>query len=500
MKTKILMRNAVIWGLALIFSAGLKAKTLADIQNQIREYVLSNGMKWIVLPRHEAPVVSFHVYADVGSANESYGMTGISHLLEHLAFKGTTTVGTTNYEEEKKWLARTDSLYALIQMEENKFKPDTLKIKALRNAFDQARAKAQEYVVSNEFIDLCMKEGDPEVNAYTNADGTHYVNALPSNRLEFWMALISDRFLNPVFREFYKERDVVMEERRLRVETNPIGKLIEDFFAMAFKAHPYRHGTLGHMSDLRHITRKDAIEYFQKYYIPSNLTVAIVGDVNPEEVFRLAEIYFARIPSGPKPEPIRTEEPEQWGERRFQVMAQSQPVLLIGYHRPEAKSNHDLPLEAISNILGQGRSSRLYQKLVKELKIAIEVGSFNGWPGSKYPNLCAFYAIPAKDKTNQECLDAIDAEIEKIKKESVTKEELTKFKRTTLKSMYDQMKNNSEMAELLTFYEVVHGDWRTLFERIQTLDALTPEEIQKVANLYLNKKNRTIGEIVPESN
>lgn len=485
--------------LVLMFN-GLMAKSLETIQSQIHAFSLSNGMQWIVLPRHEAPVVSFHVYADVGSANESYGITGISHLLEHMAFKGTTSVGTSNYEEERIWLDRMDSLYALIEREKNKILPDSSRIKSLRIRFEEAQQKAQEYVVSNEFIDLCMKEGDPEINAYTNADGTHYVNAFPSNRLEFWMAITSDRFLHPVFREFYKERDVVMEERRLRVETNPIGKLLEDFLAVAFKAHPYRHGTVGHMSVLRRIKRRDVAAYFHHYYCPSNLTVAIVGDVDPETVVHLAKLYFERIPSGPKPEPPRSEEPEQWGERRVQILAQSQPVLLIGYHRPGITHKDDLVFQAISNILGQGRSSRLYQKLVKELKIAIEVGSFNGWPGSKYPNVWAFYAIPAKDRTNQECLDAIHAEIEKLKKEPVTKDELTKFKRTTLKSLYDQMKNNSEMAQLLAFYQVVHGDWRKLFERIQKLDTLTPEEIQKVANTYFTYKNCTIGEIIPESN
>lgn len=494
------IRMGFFFWVGMFLPLALMSKNLESIKAKVCAFSLSNGMQWIVLPRHEAPVVSFHVYADVGSANESYGITGISHLLEHMAFKGTRTVGTSNYEEEQRWLDRMDTLYNLIQMEERKIYPDTSRLKLLKAGFEEAQQKAQAYVVSNEFIDLCLKEGDPEVNAYTNADGTHYVNAFPSNRLEFWMSLTSDRFLYPVFREFYKERDVVMEERRLRIETNPIGKLIEDFFAVAFKAHPYRHGTIGHMSDLRRITRSDVIGYFQKYYCPSNLTVAVVGDVEPDAVFRLAKLYFERIPSGPKPEPPRTEEPEQWGERRVQVMAQAQPLLLIGYHRPEAKHNEDVAFEAISNILGQGRSSRLYQKLVKELKIAIEVGSFNGWPGNKYPNLCAFYALPAKDKTNQECLEAIDSEIEKLKKEAVTQEELTKFKRTTLKSVYDQMKNNSDMAELLAFYQVVHGDWRKLFERIQKLDALSPAEIQKVANLYFIKKNRTIGEIVPESN
>ena len=181
---------------------------------------------------------------------------------------------------------------------------------------------------------MMMQKGDNGINAYTSNDATQYINSLPANRLEFWMAITSDRFLNPVFREFYKERDVVMEERRLGVETQPIGKLFEDFLATAFKAHPYHHVVVGHMSDLQRITHQDVKDYFKKYYSPSNLTAAIVGDVDAQEVFRLAELYFGRIPSEPAPEPLRTAEPEQWGERRATVVAQSQPMLIVRLSPP----------------------------------------------------------------------------------------------------------------------------------------------------------------------
>jgi predicted Zn-dependent peptidase len=289
-----------------------------------------------------------------------------------------------------------------------------------------------------------------------------------------------------------------MEERRLGLETQPNGKLFEDFIATAFKAHPYHHSVVGHMSDLKHLTRKNVEDYFKKYYSPANLTAAVVGDVNAQEVFRLAELYFGRIPSDPKPEPLRTVEPEQWGERRAAVVAQSQPILLFGYHRPSVNHNDDLALEALSDIIGRGRSSRLWEALVKKEKAAAAVGAFNGLPGDKYPNLIAFFALPSKDRSAAECLQLMDKEIERMKTEPVTAQELTKFKQTKKKGTLDQLKSNTSLASLLTYYDVVQGDWRLLFDAIKQVDKLTAADVQRAANTYLGKNNRTVGEIIPE--
>jgi len=485
--------------IALFFLNGsIQAQTFKTIKNQVKEHTLLNGMKFIVLERHEAPVVSFHTYADVGSAQEVYGITGISHLLEHMAFKGTRIVGTKDYESEAKLLDQVDQLYDQLTHEQNAIKPDSAKIKALQTDFDKANKAVHELVAVDEYMDMMMKQGGRGLNAYTSNDATQYINSLPSNKLEFWMAMESDRFMNPIFREFFEERNVVMEERRLGLETRPTGKLIEDFIATAFKAHPYSHSVIGHMSDLRRMTRKDVDNYFRQYYSPNNLTVAIVGDVNADEVFKMAETYFGRIPGGSKPGVLRTEEPEQWGERHVTVEAQAQPLIIVGYHRPEITHKDDLSLDAMANIFGIGRSSRLYGKLVKEKKIAIQTGAFNGWPGSKYPNLFAVYAFPAKDHTSAECLEVIDAEIEKLKAESVTKEELTKYKRYIKKWMIDRMKSNSRMAAALTFNEVIFGDWQKTFDRIQEVEALTTADVQAVAQKYLIKKHRTVGDIIPE--
>ncbi|MBC8358385.1 MAG: insulinase family protein [Candidatus Aminicenantes bacterium] len=497
-KKRFLLQLALFIAVVALVSLSLQAQTFETIKSQVKVHVLKNGMKFIVLERHEAPVVSFHVYADVGSANESYGITGISHLLEHMAFKGTKIVGTKDYKAEAKILEEMDALYDQIKREEAKAKTNSEKIKEMEEKFETLRKNAKEYVATDEFVDMLMKEGDRGINAYTSTDATQYINSLPSNKLEYWMSMTSDRFLNPIFREFFKERDVVMEERRLGLETRPMGKLVEDFTAAAFKAHPYHHSVVGHMSDLEKITRKDVGDYFKKFYGPNNLTVGIVGDVKTEEVFKLAEIYFSRIPSGPKPEAVRTIEPEQWGERRVIVEAKSQPIVIMGYHCPDARHKDIRSLEAMANIIGQGRSSRLYEVLVKDKKVAVAAVSVSGFPGDKFSNLVVFYAVPSRGHTSAECLELIDEEIEKIKKESVTPEELTKFKRGEVKGILDQMKSNSRMAALLTYTDVVLGDWKLMFDQIEEIRAITAEDIKRVANKYLVKKHKTIGEIVYE--
>jgi predicted Zn-dependent peptidase len=498
LKKRLYLKLVLFLAIISILNLSLVAQTFDAIKSRVKVHTLKSGMKFIVLERHEAPVVTFHVYADVGSANESYGITGISHLLEHMAFKGTKIVGTKDYEAEKKILAELDALFDQIKGEKAKARPDSKKLEEMEEKFEALHKKAKEYVITGEFVDMLMNEGDRGLSAYTSVDATQYIDSLPSNKVEFWMAITSDKFLNPVFREFYKEKDVVMEERRLRVESWPVGQLIEDFLAAAFKAHPYGHPIVGHMSDLQSITRKDVEEYFRRFYSPSNLTVGIVGDVDADKAFKMAEVYFGRIPSSPKPAHIRTEEPEQWGERRVIVEAKSQPMIIIGYHRPGFRHKDSVPLEALANILVEGRSSRLYELLVKDKKVAVNVMSFNGFPGEKYSNLTAFLVIPSRGHTSAECLELIDEEIEKVKKELVTPEELTKFKRGAVRDLLNEMKSNSSMAALLTYADVVLGDWKLLFDQVEEVRAIIAEDVKRVANQYLIKKQRTIGEIFPE--
>jgi len=486
----------VFFAVAVLAPKPAQAQNLAEFEERMTEFTLDNGLKFLVLERHEAPVVSFHTYADVGSVDEVKGITGLAHLFEHMAFKGTKTIGTKDYEAEAKAMAKMDETFEAIKAEQRKGdRADKARLAELQKQLKEAQEQAQEYLVHDEFEEVFVREGGAGFNAYTGYDATQYIVSLPSNKAELWMSMESDRFLNPVVREFYKEKDVVMEERRLRTESQPVGRLLEEFLAIAYKAHPYGEPVVGHMSDLKTLTRGEAEAFFSRYYGPSNLTIAIVGDVNPNQIRLLAQKYFGRVPGGPKPDPVETVEPPQLGQRRVVVEDPSQPFVLIGYHKPDINHPDNAVFDAITDTVGMGRTSRLYKSLVKEKKIAVAASGFPGLPGNKYPGLFLFYAVPARDHTNQECEEAIYVEIERLKTELVSAEELEKAKTRARAGLIRQLASNSGLAAQLTFYEVVTGDWRNLFRQLDNIDKVVAEDVQRVAKEYFVRKNRTVGVI-----
>lgn len=480
--------------LLLIPVQSIFAQSLKEFEKKVTEFTLANGLHFIVVERHEAPVVSFHTYVDVGSVDEVKGITGMAHMFEHMAFKGSETVGTKNYKEEAAALAELEEAYLAFKSEQQKGdRADKQKLEQLKKAFEDAQKKTEEYMELEEFEEAFIRAGVQGLNAFTSWDATRYIVNLPSNKLELWMSLESERFLRPVLREFYKERDVVMEERRLRTESNPIGRLVEEFISVAYKAHPYGEPPIGHMSDLQTLTRTEAEEFFETYYTPNNLTIGIAGDVNPKQVKELAEVYFGQIPNKPKPPKVETVEPPQTGERRVVVEDPSQPFVLIGYHKPGIQHPDNAVFDAITDIVGVGRTSRLYKNLVKDKKIAVWSSAFQGLPGQKYPGLFLFFAVPSKDHTNEECEEAINNEIERLRTELVTDAELKKAKTRARAGLIRQLDSNSGLAGELTEYEVLTGDWRNLFRELDYIEKVTAEDIKRVANEYFNSKNRTVG-------
>ena len=480
----------LLFALAGVVPESAKAQDLAEFEKRMTEFTLDNGLKFLVLERHEVPVVSFHIHADVGSVDEVKGITGLAHLFEHMAFKGTKTIGTKNYQAEAKSMDRMDDLFEAIKAERRKTDPDQKHLEELQKQFEKAQDEAQKYIEHDEYEDVYQKEGCSYFNAFTGQDYTCYIVSLPSNKIELWMSLESDRFANPVLREFYKERDVVMEERRM-MENNPRGRLNEEFQAIAYLAHPYGESVIGHMSDLQTLTRREAEEFFRKYYCPSNLTIAIAGDVDPQQVRTLAEKYFGGISSGPKPEPVETVEPPQRGERRIVIEDPSQPYVIIGYHQPGINHPDSAVFGAIAQIIGTGRTSRLYRSLIKEMKIAVSASASNGW--NKYPGLFTFSAMPAKGHTGQECEQAIYDEIEKLKTEPVSLEELKKAKTNVRARLIRELDSNFSLAMELAFYDVITGDWRNLFGELDKIEQVTAGDIQRVSREYFTSKNRSVG-------
>lgn len=463
---------------------------------RVSEFTLDNGIKFIVLERHEAPVVSFLTYADVGGANEPDGKTGIAHFLEHLAFKGTTRIGTKDYAAEKPLLDKLDKLTE--QIKAAKAANQEAEIAKLQAEFEKTEAEAASLVKQNEFGQIVERFGGVGLNATTSTDATRYFYSFPSNKLELWMSLESERFLEPVFREFYKEQQVILEERRLRTENSPVGQMIEAFSETAFQVHPYKRPVIGYDRDIRNLTRKDIEEFFRTYYVPNNLTIAIVGDVNPTEVKKLAQIYFGRYKAGAKPPQVTIQEPPQTETREVTLHLESQPWYLEGYHRPSMKHPDHVVYEIIAGLLSNGRTSRLYKSLVEEKQLALTAQGFSGFPGDKYPNLMIFYAMTAPGHTVEEVASALRTEIERLKTEPVSEKELERVKTQARAGLLRALDSNEGMAQLLLEYEVKTGSWRNLFKEIDALAAVTAADIQRVAQQTFTPQNRTIGRLLPK--
>jgi predicted Zn-dependent peptidase len=465
------------------------------IEEQVREFTLPNGLTFIVLERHEAPIFAFRTYVNVGGVDEVAGITGIAHMFEHMAFKGTTHIGATDVEAEREALAKVDRTWeALLAERRKRHAADSTRIGDLEAAFKAAQEEAGRYVVSNEFPTVLEREGADGLNAMTGVDLTMYLYSLPSNKLELWALLEGDRLANPVLREFYKERDVVIEERRMGSESTPADRLYEDFIHTAFVAHPYGDGIIGHRSDLETFTRAEAEEFHRKYYVAKNMYIAVVGDVKFDEVKRLAEKYFSAVSDRPAPPPVDTVEPPQRAERRIVMEDDAQPIVFLGYHMPDANDPRYRAHEALSDILTGGRSSRLYTSLVKEQKIAVQVGSTTGFPGEKYPNLLFFYIVPAAGVDPDTALAALDAEIGRLlDRAPVTTEELDGVKTRTRAGFWRGIQSNEGMAMQLAYFQGMSGDWRNLFKEVDRVNAITIEDVMSAARETLRKENRTVG-------
>ncbi len=486
-----------VFSLFLFFPHAL-AQNLESFSKHVTSHTLKNGWTFIIVERPKAPVFAFMTRVNVGSAQERSGETGLAHMFEHMAFKGTPRVGTTNYEDEQKALKDLEAAYQAYQQARQLSTTHADEVKELAAQFKKAQSVAGQYVVKNEFGDIIEREGGVSLNAFTSADVTGYFYALPANKVELFAYLESERFLQPVFREFYKERDVVMEERRLRTESRATGRLIEQFVSTAFIAHPYHHPVIGYASDIQSYTMTDAEEFYREQYVPSNMVTAIVGDVKAEELIPLLESYFGRIPSGPKPEALRTIEPPSIAEKTVVLKDPSQPFYLEGYHKPSVTHPDQPVFDAIDDILTNGRTSRFYRSLVRDKKIAVSVGSYGAYPGEKYPHLWVAYGVPARGVSNETVQSAIRSELQRLRTEDVSDEELAKFRTRAKAGLLRALGSNLGLAMHLTDYHMLFGDWRELFQYIKRLDAVTKSDIRRVANQTFLELNRVVAMIETE--
>ena len=470
------------------------AQDLKEFEKHVTEFTLANGTHFIILERHQAPVVSFHTYVNAGAVDDPEGKTGLAHMFEHMAFKGTETIGSKNWPEEKKAMAAIEEVYDRLEQERRKGPhADAKKIQTLEAEVKEAVEKADSYVVPNLYPTIIEENGGVGLNAFTALDSTEFFYNLPANRIELWFLMESQRFLRPVFREFYKERDVVAEERRMRVESSPQGQLLEALTADAFEAHPYRRPPAGWASDIQSLRVHDAEQFYKTYYVPANITMAIVGDVDPKQARAFADKYFGRLPAGPLPPLVHTVEPVQDGPRTVQVESPAQPFEVIAYKRPDQYDKDDPVFDVISSILSGGRTGILYKEMVRDKQIALAAEAEANMPGSKYPSLFVFYVVPSLSHTIEENDKLLGQLIERFKNETVDAEALTRVKTKTRASLIRRLDSNSDLAQLLTYYYVAYGDWRKLFTSIDDIEKVSAGDVQRVARKYFINNGRTTG-------
>ena len=545
----------IVLGLAPTILTG---QTLED---KVTEFSLDNGMKFIVAERHMAPVVFTAIIFRVGSVDERDGITGISHLLEHMMFKGTRTVGTKDYARELDFFEREDrlasrmnglrqeigpwrleifedfarqsvasmpeekkteigsdrikELSALIEMLESPgsapaesglyptlmldgevdYWASFVDLKRRELELEEALVGHGDLVISEELWDAYLQNGARMINAFTSNDMTGYIAYMPTNRLELWMMLESDRIRDPIFREFYSERNVVAEERRLH-ENDHESVLYDELMATAFQASPYGRPVIGWMSDIQTITRDELIAHNKRFYAPNNAFAMLVGDVDPDVVRKMAEEYFGDIPAQEPPDRIETQEPEQKGERRVVVEFPANPEVMIGYHVPTEPHPDSYALDVLASILGQGRTSRFYKLIYEEMQLTAQAPAVSFEPGERLDNLLVIRAVPRHPHTTEEVEAAIYAEIEAISNEPPGEKELQRIKNMLDANLVRMLGSNLGIAFNLGMNEVFRGDWRAFLEDVEKVKQVTAEDVSRVAAEYLISRNRTVATLV----
>jgi predicted Zn-dependent peptidase len=503
--------TALIVALALSFSLNLALSQAASpgLADRVVERKLANGLTVLMVERHQTPVVSLNMTFGVGGVNEQMGQTGLAHLYEHMAFKGTRTVGTKNYEKERPLLEEWFRVGTELEQRQrelarkNQGRPasseDRAVIEGLQARFTDLQDQAGQFVAGNEMALLYQRHGGVGLNASTGKDLTRYMISLPANRLPLWAALEADRMAHPVLREFYKERGVVMEERRMRNDDSASGLLYETFTSAAFRAHPYGIPTIGWESDILSLTPADTEAFFKAHYGPGNATIAIVGDIDPTNVMALIEQTFGKIPASPAQPQLVTVEPPQRGERRVEVEFDAEPSMVIGFHKPALGHSDDYIFDVIDAVLSDGLTSRLYTSLVREKRIAASVSSDSNYPGVRAPNLFVIGATPLAPHTTAEVEAAIYAELERLKTEPISPKEMEKVLNNLDADLVRALRSNGGLASQLALYQTVAGDWRYALKARDKIATVTAADVQRVASKYFTKSNRTVATLVKKT-
>ena len=463
----------------------------ATLEEKVQEHTFANGLKLLVVERHDAPTFTAYITFGVGSVHETSAHRGVAHLLEHMLFKGTQTLGTRDWKREKPLLEQIEAVGSEIDSLKNRKDADPQRLEQLRARLAELQQQHKAFVVKDEFSRIYAENGGVGYNAFTSKDLTTYLISLPANKLELWASIEADRMRQPVLREFYTEREVVREERRRSYESSPDGLLYETLLANAFTVHPYRNPIIGWASDIDNLSLAATRDFLQHYYAPVNVVIALVGDVDTPAAIAMVERYFGGLPPGTPVPPVTAVEPSQKGEKRVQVQFEAEPQLALAFHKPTLPERDDYVFDLIDLILSQGRTSRLYRSLVIEQQLASSVATYSA-PGSRYPNLFVVAAEPRHPHTLAEVETAILAELERLKTEPVSAEELSVVRNRLRADRLRMLQGNEGLARMLTYYQSVAGNWRYLVDYDRQVAGITAEEIMAVAKRYFTAENRTL--------
>ena len=487
-------RLAALLILALLLAAPVAGQDLAE---RVTTETLDNGMKLILVEQPSAPVISFHLAFDVGGIDEPAGLGGIAHMVEHMAFKGTRRIGSLDWEAEQRALDAVE--VARLALEQVRRSGDAERVAAAEQRLAAARERANALAEPAPLDDLLGVAGATGLNASTGYDSTQYVVSLPANRLELYARVYAGVMADTVFRSFYEERDVVREERRQRSEDDPQGVLIEAFLAEAFPDHPYGRPLIGSFEEIAGWTATKAEAFFEAFYAPDRAVLVAVGDVDPARDLQVLRRYFGAVPARDTLSPRLPEAAPQTAERRVEVTFDAQPQLAVGWRKPTWPDRDAFALDLIDALLTNGRTSRLYQRLVLEDGSVLGVSSASTFPGSREDNLFLVYAQPRAPFGPDEVLAAIDDELARLAREGVSEAELEKVKNQVRAGTVRSLTSNAGLASSLAFNEMFAGGWERLFEDLDVYRSITAEEIREVAARTFVDEQRTVGVLVPAS-
>lgn len=488
--------GAALWFLCCATGANAQEPQTLPPAQRVLEHKLDNGWRFLIYPRHEAPTISFETFVPVGAVDDPPGMSGMANLVKNLMFKGSSRVGTRDWSEEQPALQEVDEAHAAWLAAQKDGTPEELA--TARAALDRSRTRTTSWVQAEEFSRILEDAGCGDtLNAFSDQDSTRFVVSLPANQLELWCWMESERFRDPVFREFFVERDALLEDWQARAASDPSGVIGEALRATAYGSHPLGRPSIGNAQEIERVDRFAAFEFFREHYGARQLVTAIAGDVDPDVLIPLLDKYFSSVPSGPDVPSHVPPIPKQTAQRRVRVPFESEPLLWIAWHVPPLAHPDSAAIEIAVRLLGYARSSRLEKRINRSAALVSSLAVNHAWEGNRLESLalvrCALN-IGAPPATLEQ---AIYEEIERLAAQGPSREELAGVKRVATADFYRSLRRNEVLARGLAAAQGMTGHWRHYFEREQRLGSVQAKEVQRVLRKWFTVENCSVALLAP---